>query len=326
MIMRMHSLLIGVGGIVAAMLAPAAVASADSWPRTQVKILVPYAAGGGTDAIARLFSAALNEEFQKTFIVVNRPGGKSQVAYQAAVAEPADGSTLLFDNSSHTLQELYKNLPYDPAKDFVPVSLVSVLSSILVVSPRLGVNTLEEFVAHVRAHPGKINCGSYGVGTISHLQEELLNRAAKIQMVHVPYKGSAPALNDLVGGHIDALFVDALAAQPLVKAGKVKALAAVGNHRAKAYSDLPTFAELNYPELGTPGWVGFFARAGTPQAVLDRLGEALKKIGAIPELAARLQDLGAEPYVSSPTEFADLIRKDAARWKDIVADRGIPIE
>jgi len=268
----------------------------------------------------------LSDELHKTFIVVNRPGGKSLVAYQAAIAEPSDGSTLLFDNSSHTLQELYKNLPYDPAKDLVPVSLVSVISSILVVSPRLGVNTLEEFVAHVRAHPAKINCGSYGVGTISHLQEELLNRAAKIEMVHVPYKGSAPALNDLVGGHIDALFVDALAAQPLVKAGKVKALAAVGNQRAKAYPDLPTFAELNYAELGTPGWVGFFARTGMPQTIIDRLGEALKKIATTPDLATRLRDLGAEPYASSPAEFADIIRKDAARWKNIVVERGIPIE
>ena len=323
--MRAHRLLIAAGGILAATLATT-VASADSWSRTQVKIVVPYAAGGGTDAIARLFGAALSDELHKTFIVVNRPGGKSLVAYQAAIAEPSDGSTLLFDNSSHTLQELYKNLPYDPAKDLVPVSLVSVISSILVVSPRLGVNTLEEFVAHVRAHPAKINCGSYGVGTISHLQEELLNRAAKIEMVHVPYKGSAPALNDLVGGHIDALFVDALAAQPLVKAGKVKALAAVGNQRAKAYPDLPTFAELNYAELGTPGWVGFFARTGMPQAIIDRVGEALKKIAATPELATRLRDLGAEPYASSPAEFADIIRKDAARWKNIVVERGIPIE
>ncbi len=323
--MRAHRLLIAAGGILAATLATT-VASADSWSRTQVKIVVPYAAGGGTDAIARLFGAALSDELHKTFIVVNRPGGKSLVAYQAAIAEPSDGSTLLFDNSSHTLQELYKNLPYDPAKDLVPVSLVSVISSILVVSPRLGVNTLEEFVAHVRAHPAKINCGSYGVGTISHLQEELLNRAAKIEMVHVPYKGSAPALNDLVGGHIDALFVDALAAQPLVKAGKVKALAAVGNQRAKAYPDLPTFAELNYAELGTPGWVGFFARTGMPQAIIDRLGEALKKIATTPDLATRLRDLGAEPYASSPAEFADIIRKDAARWKNIVVERGIPIE
>ncbi len=323
--MRAHRLLIAAGGILAATLATT-VASADSWSRTQVKIVVPYAAGGGTDAIARLFGAALSDELHKTFIVVNRPGGKSLVAYQAAIAEPSDGSTLLFDNSSHTLQELYKNLPYDPAKDLVPVSLVSVISSILVVSPRLGVNTLEEFVAHVRAHPAKINCGSYGVGTISHLQEELLNRAAKIEMVHVPYKGSAPALNDLVGGHIDALFVDALAAQPLVKAGKVKALAAVGNQRAKAYPDLPTFAELNYAELGTPGWVGFFARTGMPQTIIDRLGEALKKIATTPDLATRLRDLGAEPYASSPAEFADIIRKDAARWKNIVVERGIPIE
>src|SRR6266481_8655968 len=322
--MRVHRLLIAAGGILAATVATS-VASADSWPRTQIKIVVPYAAGGGTDAIARLFGAALSDELHKTFIVVNRPGGKSLVAYQAVIAEPSDGSTLLFDNSSHTLQELYKNLPYDPAKDLVPVSLVSVISSILVVSPRLGVNTLEEFVAHVRAHPAKINCGSYGVGTISHLQEELLNRAAKIEMVHVPYKGSAPALNDLVGGHIDALFVDALAAQPLVKAGKVKALAAVGNQRAKAYPDLPTFAELNYAELGTPGWVGFFARTGMPQTIIDRLGEALKKIAATPELAARLRDLGAEPYASSPAEFAEIIRKDAARWKKIVVERGITI-
>jgi len=324
--MRARRLLIAAGAALAAAVSQAAIAQVDTWPRTQIKIVVPYAAGGGTDAIARLFGAALSDELHKTFIVVNRPGGKSLVAYQAVIAEPSDGSTLLFDNSSHTLQELYKNLPYDPAKDLVPVSLVSVISSILVVSPRLGVNTLEEFVAHVRAHPAKINCGSYGVGTISHLQEELFNRAAKIEMVHVPYKGSAPALNDLVGGHIDALFVDALAAQPLVKAGKIKALAAVGNRRAKAYPDLPTFPELNYAELGTPGWVGFFARTGMPQAIIDRLGEALKKIAATPELAARLRDLGAEPYASSPAEFAEIIRKDAARWKNIVVERGIPIE
>jgi tripartite-type tricarboxylate transporter receptor subunit TctC len=296
----------------------------EGWPPKQIEIYVPYAAGGGTDAIARMYANSMAAQLGMPVIVVNKPGGKSIVAYQALLSAPANGSVLLFDNSSNALQGLFR-VPYDPANDFVPVSQAAVGSSVLLVSLGLEVDTYQQFIAKAKAAPDAISFGSYGTGTISHLQQEVLCRSASIEVQHIPYRGSAPALNDLTGGHIQALFADSVAAQPLVAAGDIKPIAAVGTDRIKTYPRIPTFDELGIVELSAPGWWGFFARRGTPDEVICRICTSIVQAAQKPEMK-RLVDLGAEPKASNPEAFAQVIRQDVARWKDIVSARDIKLE
>ena len=243
-----------------------------AWPSKPIRIVVPYAPGGGTDTAARLLARKLQDALKQTVIVDNRPGGKSIIAYEAVLREPPDGYTFLFNNSSHGVQAAYKNLPYDVVADFIPVSPIANSSVVLAVSPDSQAKTLPEFVAKVRQNPGKVAFGSFGVGTTSHLYGEILNLSAQIDMLHIAYKGSAPALSDLMGGHVQALFVDAIAARPLAESGKIRALAITGTQRWKAYPDLPTFGELGFAELGKPGWWGLLAGRKVPAQIVRAHG------------------------------------------------------
>jgi tripartite-type tricarboxylate transporter receptor subunit TctC len=302
-----------------------AIASAEaSWSCSTVRILVPYAAGGGTDVVARVVASKLTSELHETVIVDNRPGGKSVIAYQALLRERPDGCTLLLDNSSHSIQPVYKNLPYDPVKDFRAVSIVAVGPTLLAIAPGVPANNLKEFIA--LAKKGGVAYGSYGVGTQSHLDGETLSADASITMTHVPYKGSAPALNDLLGGHIQALFVDGLAARPLIKAGKIRPIAAVGQARWKAFPDLPTFGELGYQDLSSPGWWGIFVSAKTPPELVNDIADVLKHVAAQPDTAQKMKDIGAEAYANSPDAFSAETRTEVSRWQSIVARRHIVLE
>jgi tripartite-type tricarboxylate transporter receptor subunit TctC len=296
------------------------------WPSSAIKIIVPYAPGGGTDVAARVIAQKLQASLKQTVIVDNRPGGKSIIAYQAVLREPADGSTFLFNNSSHGIQAVYKHLPYDLVADFTPVSPIANSSVVLAVAPDSPAKTLPEFVNHVRQNPGKVAFGSFGVGTSSHLYGEILNASAHIDMLHIAYKGSAPALSDLMGGHVQALFVDAVAAKPLVDTGKIRALAITGTERWKAYPSLPTFGELGYADLGRPGWWGFLASSKVPPQVVARMAEEIKKVVAMPDVAAKLSELGAEARSDTPANFALTVQADVARWKRIMKDRNLSIE
>jgi len=300
--------------------------STAAWPSGPLKLVVPYAAGGGTDIVARLVAAKLAMALGRPVIVDNRPGGRSIIAYEAVLHEPADGQTLLFNNSSHTIQAAYKGLRYDPATDFTPVSEVALAPLVFVVPQSNPSRTVPEFVEWTRKRPGKVAFGSFGVGTASHLAGEILNGAQGIDMVHVAYKGSAPALNDLLGEQIQSMFVDPAAAIPYVKSGRLKALAMTGTRRWKAYADVPTFGELGYKDLSSSGWWGFLAKKGTPPELVNRLAAELKKIVAMPDVAERLEALGAEAFASTPQEFEASIRKDMARWKRVIDERNIVLE
>jgi tripartite-type tricarboxylate transporter receptor subunit TctC len=231
--------------------APARAQSASTWSSKPIKIIVPYAAGGGTDIVARLVGSKLAESLGRPVIVDNRPGGRMSIAYEAALQDKADGHTLLFNNSSHNIQAAYKGLRCDPATDFTPVSEVAISSLVFVVTPNNPSRTLAEFIAWTRKRPQQVSFGSFGVGTGSHLAGEILNGVEGIDMTHVAYKGSAPALNDLLGEQIQALFVDPAAAIPYVKSGRLRALAVTGSRRWKAYADIPTFGELGYKDLSS---------------------------------------------------------------------------
>jgi len=303
----------------------ATIASADdSWSCSTVRILVPYAAGGGTDVVARVVAAKLSEDLHEAAIVDNRPGGKLTIAYQALLRERPDGCTLLLSNSSHTIQPLYKNLPYDPLKDFQPVSMVATGPTLLAIALSVPANDLKQFIDF--AKKGGVAYGSYGVGTTGHLNGESLNADANITMTHVPYKGSAPALNDLLGGHIQALFVDGPSARPLIKAGKIRPIAAVGQSRFKAFPDLPTFGELGYRDLSSPGWWGIFVSAKTPPKLVNQIADVLKRIAGQPDTAKKFEDIGIEPYANSPDAFSAEIHTEVLRWQTIVAKRHTALE
>jgi len=235
-------------------------------------------------------------------------------------------STFLFNNSSHGIQAAYKSLPYDLLADFTPVSPIAYSSVVLAVAPDSPAKTLPEFIGHVRQHPGKVAFGSFGVGTSSHLYGEILNLSAGIDMLHIAYKGSAPALSDLMGGHIQALFVDAIAAMSVADTGKIRALAITGTKRWKAYANLPTFGELGYTELGSPGWWGFFASSKVPPQIVARMAEELKKVVAMPDVASKLSEIGAEAHSDTPAHFAVTVQADVARWKRIVKERKLSLE
>jgi tripartite-type tricarboxylate transporter receptor subunit TctC len=301
-------------------------ASDKAWPSGAIRIVVPYAPGGGTDTAARVVARKLQESLKQTVVVDNRPGGKSIIAYEAVLREPADGHTFLFNNSSHGIQAVYKNLPYDVVADFAPVSPIANSSVVFAVSPDSPAKTLSEFLSHVRRNPGKVAFGSFGVGTSSHLYGEILNLAAGIDMLHVAYKGSAPALSDLMGGHVQALFVDAIAAKPLVESGKIRALAITGSRRWQAYPNLATFGELGYAELGRPGWWGFLASRKVAPAIVARMAEEIRKVVAMPDVAAKLSEIGAEAHSDTPADFAVTVQADVARWKRIVKDRNLSID
>jgi tripartite-type tricarboxylate transporter receptor subunit TctC len=298
--------------------------AAGPWHCSTIRILVPYAAGGGTDVVARLVASKLTEQLHTTAIVDNRPGGKSVIAYQALLHEPADGCTLLLDNSSHTIQASYRNLPYDPATAFRPVSLVALGPTLLALNPSVPAHDLASFVTYAKSN--RVTYGSYGVGTQSHLDGVALGAAAGVSLVHVPYRGSAPALNDLLGNHVQALFVDGLAARPLIKAGKIHPIAAVGQHRWQAFPDLPTFGELGFADLSSPGWWGVFVPAGTPPSIVGDIATTLQRIDAQPDTKTKMADIGAEAFANTPDQFAAEVRTESARWKQIIATRHIEIE
>ncbi|ANN72355.1 Bug family tripartite tricarboxylate transporter substrate binding protein [Bordetella bronchialis] len=301
---------------------------ADAQPPqcSAIRIYVPYAAGGGTDVSARLIGGKLGAELKIPVIIENRPGAKSVIAYQALLRDPADGCAYLYDNSSHSLQAVYKGLPYDPAKDFQPVAMVAIAPNVFVVNPGFPAKTMPEFIAYAKAHPGKVTYASFGVGSTSHLSGEVLNSAAGINMVHVPYRGSAPAVADLMGGSVQAIFLDPLTAKPLMDTGKVRGLAVVGAQRVATSPELPSMGELGIDDLSVPGWWGLFAKAGVPAPIVQDMAGRLQRIAADPEVKEKLAALGTQAYSGSPADFAATIAKDSARWRKVVKERELVLE
>lgn len=291
-----------------------------------IRIFVPYAPGGGTDVSARLFGGYLGEELKIPVVVENRPGAKSVIAYQALLREPADGCTYLFDNSSNGIQAVYRGLPYDPVRDFKPVAMVEQATNVLVVNPAFPAKTMQEFIDHARRNPGKVSYASFGVGTSSHLSSEILAASAGIEVVHVPYRGSAPAVSDLIGGAVHALIVDPFTAKPLIESGKVRGLAVVGANRSALFPTLPSMGELGYRDLAIPGWWGLFAAANVPDVVVDDVAARLRRIASLPAVREKVEGLGATAYADKPGEFAAIVARDRARWQKVVADRNIALD
>ena len=303
-------------------------ALAQSWPNRPVRFLVPFAAGAGiNDIMARLVGQHLGAGLGQPVVIENRPGAGGIAGTDAAAKAAPDGYTFLMTNVSLvTSAYLYPKLPYDPQKDFVPVTLVATSPLMLVVNPSVAAQSVQEFVALAKANPGKLTFGSGGVGSTPHLSVELFKSAAGFDAVHVPYKGGAPALNDLMGGQLSFMIENMPGTMPFAKQGKLRALAVTSAQRSPLEPALPTMAESGVPGYEVVGWQGLFAVAGTPPEIVARLHAEVAKALRLPEARERLAGLGAEPVGSSPAEFAAFVRAEHARWGRVIREKGIRSE
>jgi tripartite-type tricarboxylate transporter receptor subunit TctC len=311
------------------------VALAQAWPSKPIRIVVPFAAGGTTDILARALAPELQKAFGQPVVVDNKPGAGGNVgAAEVAKAAP-DGATFLMGTvGTHGINAaLYPKLPYDPIKDFVPVTLVAGVPNVVVMNPasaqRWGIGSVTDLLRVLRANPGKLNMASSGNGTSIHLSGELFKSMTGTFMVHIPYRGSGPALIDLMGGSMDIMFDNLPSALPHVKAGKLKALAVTSGKRSDALPDLPTLAEAGGPALkgfDASSWFGLLAPAGTPMDIVNRVQQESAKALSVPEIRQRLQAQGAIPSGNTSAEFAKHIADETAKWAKVVKASGAKVD
>ena len=303
-------------------------ACAQEYPRKAIRLIVPFAPGGGNDTVARAIAQSAGTSLGQPVVVDNRAGAGGMLGAELAARAPPDGYTLFLGGvSSHAINpNLHAKLPYDPVKDFAPITLIASAPSVLVVNPSLPARTLAEFTALAKASPGRINYASNGNGSSAQLAAVLYESMAGVQMVHVPYKGLAPALVDLLAGEVQAMFSSVVAIVPNIKAGRLRALAVTGKRRAALLPEVPTLDESGVPGYEAGSWYGILAPAGTPQAVVAKLHEAIVRALAQPEVRERLVSEGAEVIGSTPEAFAAHITAELARMGKLIRDAGIRME
>ena len=312
----------------ALLLSLAATPQAQDYPNRPVKIVVPYPPGGSNDVIARILAQRLSEDLKQQFIVENRAGANGNVGAAAVATGDPDGYTLLLTAPGPLTinQSLYSKLSFDPLKDFAPVALVASVPIVLMVHPDVKATNVKDLIALAQAQPGKLNFGSSGIGSTNHLAGELLKRMAKVDIVHVAYKGAAPAMNDLVGGHIPIMFDNMPAALPQVSGNKVRALAVAGVKRAESMPNVPTVAESGLPDFEASAWFGLVAPAKTPPAVLAKLTDAVNKALTSPDVVKRFRELGAEPGSSSGAAYSAFLKAETNKWADMIRASGAKAE
>lgn len=299
-----------------------------SYPDKPVRIIVPYPPGGTTDLLARAIAPRLEERLKQKFIVENRPGAGGGIGSLAVAKSPADGYTLVMGTlATHAIiPVLQKPAPYDPQKDFAPVTLVAATPNVLVAHPGSGIRTVSDLLAQARARPGAISFGSTSPGGSPHMSGELLKTMARIDLVHVPYKGAAPMLIDLMGGQIPVGFDNLPSSMTHIRSGKVRALAVTSVRRWPAAPDIPTLAESGVPGYESSAWFGLLAPAGTPRAVIDLLQQQVAAILRQPEVEKYFYEQGAEPVGNTPDDYARVIAAELAKWARVVAATGVKME
>src|SRR5580698_9115548 len=297
----------------------ASAADAQEFPTRPITLIVPYTAGGGNDAMARVVADKMGIALGQQIVIENRGGAGGSIATRQVAHAMPDGYTLGLGGTGTLAIDptLYPNVGYDPRKDFAPVGLIATSALVVVVNPDLPAHSIPEFIAFAKAQPGKINYASAGSGSGIHLGTELLAFMAGIKMTHIPYKGSAPALTDLIGGHVGLYFSSLPPAIGLVRDGKVRALAVTGPTRSKAFPDVPTVAEAALPGFEAVLHYGIVAPAGTPRPIIDKLNGALRTALADPDVQARIDTDGAEPLPSTPEQYAADIDREETKWSDI---------
>ena len=298
----------------------------QAYPSKAIRMIVPYSPGGPTDVVARLLGPHLTQRLGQPIVVDNRPGGNTIIGTEALAKSPPDGYTIMTMAIAHTIIPSLLATPYDPIKDFAPVATVVSGELVLVLHPSVPANTLQELIALAKSKPGELNYASASTGGPLHLAGELLNMMTGIKTQHIPYKGAAPALADVVAGQVQMLFSPPDTAIPHIKAGKLKAIAISGATRLSALPQVPTFTEAGLPGFNVKNWFGVLAPAGTPKPIIDRLSSEIAKILAVPEIREKLVRLGMEPFISTPEQFAALIRSDFAQYAKVIKQANIKLE
>jgi tripartite-type tricarboxylate transporter receptor subunit TctC len=306
----------------------AGTARADDYPSRPIRLVVPYAAGGGADSVARIVARRVSETIGQPIVIENRGGAGSIIGTELVKNSNPDGYTLLLGQSGPISinPAIYKNLPYDPVKDFAPVTMTTAYPYMMMVSPALGVKTLQEFVALARRKPGEMNYGTTGVGAANHLVTELFDSKAGIKMTHVPYRGTALAITDLLAGHVQMVFADPITALPQMKAGTLIALAVTSRERSPVAPDVATISESGYPGFDAIGWHGILAPARTPPAVIDRLNAEIVQALKDPATAALLEQQAMQTVGNSPDTFAAFIQHDIAIWKQVAEQAKVELQ
>ncbi|WP_439623172.1 Bug family tripartite tricarboxylate transporter substrate binding protein [Shinella sp.] len=294
-------------------------ALAQEYPDRVIQVIVPFPPGGGTDTVSRAVSDLMGRDLGQPLIVENRGGANGAIGTQMAAAAEPDGYTLYIGNlgTMAITPNLDPNVHYDPLKNFVAITQINASSTVLVVNPKLGIKTFEEFVVYAKANPGKLNYASSSPATI--LPMEMLKQMAGLDLVHIPYKGSGPAMTDILAGHVDVMFGGALATVPHVKSGALIGLAVAGSTRTKVLPDLPTVAESGYPDFAADSWNGIFAPAGTSPEIIAKLNKAAVVALKDPDVAARMENEGAVVIANSAEDFAAYVAAEHAKWKTVIA-------
>lgn len=303
-------------------------AAAQDFPSRPIRILVPVPPGGGTDLYARTVGAKISENIGQPVIIDNRPGGGTFVAVAALTSAPPDGYTLLLSAESTyaTNQSLFAKMPYDPAQDFTWVTLTARFNYVIVTRPDLPVRSLAEFLAMLKSRPGELKYASVGPGSPHHLHMATFLQRTGMDAMHVAYRGTPPAITDLMGGVVDFMFLDVSTATGLAKAGKVKVLATVTPARLPGLPDVPTVEEAGVPNFYTYSWQGIVAPRGTPRRIVERVNAEFRRAIADPGVRQKLVDAGIEPVTSTPEQFAEHAKAEAARWGEVIRKAGIKLE
>jgi tripartite-type tricarboxylate transporter receptor subunit TctC len=302
--------------------------AADIFPSKTVRVVVPFAAGGSTDILARNVAQRLNETWKQPVIVDNRAGGGGIIGSELVAKAPPDGYTLLVGTvTTHAVSaSLYRKLPFDPARDFAPITEFASIPQLLSVHPSIPVRSVKELVALAKARPGQFNYGTAGAGSASHMAMALFESTAKVKMVHVPYKGTGPALVDLLGGHLDLMFDVILTSLPHMQAGKLRTLGVSSLKRSAVTPDVPTIAESGYPGFEAIVWFGFFAPAGTPPEVVRKVNEDTARALRSPKMREVLAAQGLDVVASSPADFAGRVASEIAKWRKVIQETGIKLD
>ena len=306
----------------------AATAQAPGYPNKAIKLVVPFAVGGIADTFARVIGQKLSDLWGQPVVVENRTGAGGNIGADLVAKSAPDGYTLLMSNiGTHAVNiHLMKSMPFDPVKDFVPIAHVLDAEGLLVVHPDVKAKNVADVIALAKAQPGKLTYASGGTGTTSHLAGEMFKSAAKVDIVHVPYKGNSPAITDLVGGQTTMAFATMPTVMPMVKAGRLRALAVIGTTRAAALPDVPTVAESGLPGFAVSNWIGLFAPAGTPPEIVKRVNAEVLKIMQSPEVVKRLETEGAKFLPMTAEQFADFQKAELLKWGKAIREAGIKAE
>ena len=296
-----------------------------TYPAKTIRIVVPYTAGGGTDIVARIIAQKLGEAWGQQVIADNRPGASGMIAGEIVSKSPPDGYTLIMGYTGDVAinQSLFKKMTFDPVKNFTPVALAATAPMLFVVHPSVPATNVKQVIALAKARPGQLVYASAGVGQPGHLAFELLQHSAKIQLTHVPYKGGAPAVTDLVGGHVMMFFSGIMPAIPHVRSGKLRAIAVSTSKRSPVAPEVPTMIEAGMPGFDLPTWYGVLAPAGTPRDVVTKLSTEVTRAISLPDVKERLLREGADPAPSTPEQFAQFIQSEVAKYASIIREANV---